>query len=717
MKHMAKKKAFTIVELVIVIAIIAVLAAVLVPTFTTVVKKAKISNDTQLVKNLNTALVADAAVNGKHMTMQSALDAAFDFGYDVSKINATANGNEILWDSVNDVFCYLNNGEIQYVPNSVDAGNALQVNSYKLWKIYGENDTIPAATAQTYSIYYNGAAWAEGNDEHTVSVGFDAGKTTGITAIEYKNNAVDATAQKVVICTNGGTLTINAKAGATKEETDSIIHYGYAEELVGSQLGAFSYHENGSVGFAKVEKGHFVIENSGSVNVLYVTGTLTGETAVSIEKTDRGVVGSAYCTDDSVVGTSAGNIDLTKVTSEKTEEFLKNDSLFRKEIDSNGVEWRLISTSNELKAYAEKVNAGLFCSSEDKFKLANDIDLSNIETWTPISSANKSNVAEQYNGHFDGNNKVIKNLNISNGTEYLGLFGYVYGPTIENVRLENSQIAGSKYIGSLVGYVNGDATIRNCSNDVTSKVTCTSSNSGGIVGVLNTGSNIVLDGLKNYATVSGTRPGGIVGDVTNSAEVTISNCENNGKILAGTGYAGGIVSAFQKGKITIENCANNADISDFTGNYKANLCAWLTGDVSIVIKNKTTSRDDLCVLHITYGTVTINGVIYVQSSLFVADWKTTSCQELSKDKLDLILDFYCWVRDRNYISQNTYYQGDYSYLIKNFSSIAASWNKVDSVNGPSYEEAEKEYCTENSITYSAELFEKTWTTGILYEIK
>ena len=74
MKHMAKKKAFTIVELVIVIAIIAVLAAVLVPTFTSVVKKAKVSNDTQLVKNLNTALAADAAVNGKHATMQSALD-------------------------------------------------------------------------------------------------------------------------------------------------------------------------------------------------------------------------------------------------------------------------------------------------------------------------------------------------------------------------------------------------------------------------------------------------------------------------------------------------------------------------------------------------------------------------------------------------------------------------------------------------------------------
>ena len=46
------KKGFTIVELVIVIAVIAILAAVLIPTFSSIIKKAKISNDTVLAKNL-----------------------------------------------------------------------------------------------------------------------------------------------------------------------------------------------------------------------------------------------------------------------------------------------------------------------------------------------------------------------------------------------------------------------------------------------------------------------------------------------------------------------------------------------------------------------------------------------------------------------------------------------------------------------------------------
>lgn len=42
-----QRKAFTIVELVIVIAVIAILAAVLIPTFSGVIRRAKVSSDEQ----------------------------------------------------------------------------------------------------------------------------------------------------------------------------------------------------------------------------------------------------------------------------------------------------------------------------------------------------------------------------------------------------------------------------------------------------------------------------------------------------------------------------------------------------------------------------------------------------------------------------------------------------------------------------------------------
>jgi len=55
------KKGFTIVELVIVIAVIAILAAVLIPTFSNLVKKANQSADIQAARQMNTVLAAEGA--------------------------------------------------------------------------------------------------------------------------------------------------------------------------------------------------------------------------------------------------------------------------------------------------------------------------------------------------------------------------------------------------------------------------------------------------------------------------------------------------------------------------------------------------------------------------------------------------------------------------------------------------------------------------------
>lgn len=54
-----KKRGFTIVELVIVIAVIAILASVLIPTFTNVVTKARESKNLQDVRNVYTQALAD----------------------------------------------------------------------------------------------------------------------------------------------------------------------------------------------------------------------------------------------------------------------------------------------------------------------------------------------------------------------------------------------------------------------------------------------------------------------------------------------------------------------------------------------------------------------------------------------------------------------------------------------------------------------------------
>ena len=92
------KKGFTIVELVIVIAVIAILAAVLIPTFAGIIRKANISADTQLVKNMNTALAADEAINGKPEDFNDVIAIVREAGYVLSCFNPTTEGCYVAWE-------------------------------------------------------------------------------------------------------------------------------------------------------------------------------------------------------------------------------------------------------------------------------------------------------------------------------------------------------------------------------------------------------------------------------------------------------------------------------------------------------------------------------------------------------------------------------------------------------------------------------------------
>lgn len=67
MNKKMNKKGFTIVELVIVIAVIAILATVLIPTFAGVVNNAKESAALQEVRNAYVATVADEAENDNYV--------------------------------------------------------------------------------------------------------------------------------------------------------------------------------------------------------------------------------------------------------------------------------------------------------------------------------------------------------------------------------------------------------------------------------------------------------------------------------------------------------------------------------------------------------------------------------------------------------------------------------------------------------------------------
>ena len=205
------KKGFTIVELVIVVAVIAILAAVLIPTFSGIIRKANVSKDNQLIAHLNTALAAD--VNGDK-TMAGAIAAAEEFGYDVGKINAKANGNEILWDSVANVFCYLNDGVVEYVSDVENKGTGAQ-----LWVIKSTIDTV-------YSTYLINNTDATVKAVHSLDV-----SACNATNVIYEGTGT------VDIFTNGGNLTVTG---------GNVTHYGAGYILTLAESAKANYVEKGT---------------------------------------------------------------------------------------------------------------------------------------------------------------------------------------------------------------------------------------------------------------------------------------------------------------------------------------------------------------------------------------------------------------------------------------------------------------------------------------
>ena len=244
------KKGFTIVELVIVIAVIAILAAVLIPNISKLVQKANTSADESLVRNLNTALSMDVE---KHTTMSEALKAAKDNGgYDLETIELKGKGNKILWDSVNDCFVYLKGTDRVYLPNTQSVKKASEMKDYEYFEIL---ETMPEdMSKQKYSIYLAGENY---DKAVTVTVGFDAGENTGIPAVTYQRNA-NAIAQDVIVRTNGGNFTVEAK-------TDVVRHYGAANKTEIKAVAPDSSHENGVSVYVSIEDGHFYAEKDAKV--------------------------------------------------------------------------------------------------------------------------------------------------------------------------------------------------------------------------------------------------------------------------------------------------------------------------------------------------------------------------------------------------------------------------------------------------------------------
>lgn len=216
------KRGFTIVELVIVIAVIAILAAVLIPTFTSLVRKANLSSDMQAVRQMNTVLKAYAAEHGKPENIETAMKVIADAGYDVDAWSPLTSGYQVYWFKEDNV-CILYNVADSKVEYPTDYSTVDLLAPENVGKFFVYNQTFKQAVEMDFTPNSAGSVTVtEGDKKYTV-ITSNQGNVTKTSysslKIEFEGEGANAanTGKYILSTTYGENATAAEKKQAEKE--------------------------------------------------------------------------------------------------------------------------------------------------------------------------------------------------------------------------------------------------------------------------------------------------------------------------------------------------------------------------------------------------------------------------------------------------------------------------------------------------------------------
>lgn len=569
------RKGFTIVELVIVIAIIAILAAVLIPTFASLIAKANVSADTQLVRNLNTALTTEKAGGENNKTMNDALKMAKNAGYDIDRI-VSKSGNNIGWDSKNDRFVLIDANNNTFIYPTDAGANAQKIADADMVNYFVISKTVPATKDQKYSIYLSeDATLADGTV--TVSVGFDAGENENVTAVNYTSEAT----QDVIIRTNSTNtvLTVNAKNSTVK-------HYDVAGKVLITAVASKSYHEFGEVvGNLEIVKGRLELTSSANVSTVLVSSAAAND--VKVEVVNGAQVGTVAPTTDNA----------------------KTDVAAAATIPAEAKQTEKVTPNTDFAGGLGTERSPYLIANAEQFSNLNKLDWTKSYYIKQTEDITITTPVVKFAGVYDGGNKKLtynyngekcgyvfgetagysefKNINIVMGKTAVALlltadWGTAHGATFDNISFSSTSAysnANTTNFGFVVVnalYTNGKGTPVYTFSNITNNVNL--QNEGTCTGVfVGSGPCFNVKTVLNYVNcvnngdVIGNDVGFLYGNrayiesVEESAsEINVSNCINNNLLMSNN--ESGKHSSFAPGLTELNNKYENSIGGSFVTN-------------------------------------------------------------------------------------------------------------------------------------------------------
>lgn len=546
------KKGFTIVELVIVIAVIAILAAVLIPTFSSLIQRARLSADTQAVREMNVALASDEKLHGKPEDVEGAMQVLANAGYNSKNWVCLTEGYEVYWDKQENQ-CVLYNSttaKIEYPEG------------------YADDAMISAGATDRFFMY-------NGNFESAIDTDLSLGSSS-ITPGGIDFDSADNAQQKedlhlVLDSLTGSDQNLELKSALGIDEDANVKVY--ASNTIESDKFGSSY--------AKVtasvvgEEGKFTSDSESAKPNLYTIETVIPEGALpqEIEATQKAAGEYVY----SIF------VQMNTTTNQD-----KNTSIIVKggtTLDLSSHEWKAVNSFS-----------GYFGTEDD----ANPVIIDGMELTSKTGYAQTKAMAGSQSKYFMtgfigtlyGNatveNLTFKNLTIqspgadytvsagSNSRNTVGIIGGILPDDnnrseaveviIRNIVVEDScKIIGEASVGGIVGYIGAESGYDNLTGSVL---------------IENCRIECPVESLDSVY-VNGYSPvGGIVGftcRVQPDANITVKSCTVATE-LKGYGYLGAVVGNLQVGTLTIENCdltgvtyVNAGNCTQPGNNYNKNL--------------------------------------------------------------------------------------------------------------------------------------------------